>query len=852
MTVERLQLDDRTFNDLFAEVRSLIPRYASDWTNHNLSDPGIMLLELFAWLTEATLYRINRVSDASLTRLLELLGATFRPAQPAQLAIRVRCENAGKYTLEQGTSVWGRQRPLATRGDFIKPVPFRVAQAVDFTAEEPVRTVLLSQTQAVRRMALARPNTGQPFEMIPIGNAPGTVRGRASYLVPPPELRPQRPSVTVNDDSWRLATALRKNDVDGRRCAYKPWLNAIAFGDGHQAGATPPVGAEIKVTYRGAMEPHRAIVDTFRGTGRAWQVCPLSQPLFELDLRPRHELEPLLEVKDGTGVWEYVSRLDRQGGVLQFTYEPWFNAIRLGSGNATEGDPRKQRYENVLPPEAGLLLTGLMTLGAEGNLPPQSDFGLSASAADAPAGLGQGQAQLIWNEEGWEISTPGAGPTTIEKAREEVRGVLRRPWRTVTEGDFAAVLQDADPHIVRVHCLPDQALLRPKLPGGSLPQQFASERDGEPEPCLASRELTRREGDVSVMLVPDRTFGLTAATRDLDRILAVSPTAHRLLASTAAGSVTLWNLGAGEAVASLDLSHDLSQPTACSFSPDGERLIIEAANGFRFCDARRSLRVLLPTRPGSTLTPNGSDSAGSQAPAHARFSPTGSWWMSLNLGDGPGAALHYTEDGATRLRFPAVERWEQIAFGPGDGQLAAASESGAGVKVCDLTSSRTPLLLPLPTPTAATAVEPKGAAAVACKALAFSADGSTLAASNGEVVRCWRFVLGRPSASVDISLPIPDKHTALLLSPDGTRLLTLDQKGWSASLWSTRHAEGGRQSCAGRCGLRWKPHHSARAQRQRPLAGGCPRRRNGGRLERGHRGAGRQGQSGRPCGRVGF
>ena len=53
-----------------------------------MSDPGIMVLELFAWLTEAMLYRINRVSDASRARILELLGATFQPAQPAMLSLQ--------------------------------------------------------------------------------------------------------------------------------------------------------------------------------------------------------------------------------------------------------------------------------------------------------------------------------------------------------------------------------------------------------------------------------------------------------------------------------------------------------------------------------------------------------------------------------------------------------------------------------------------------------------------------------------------------------------------------------------------------------------------------------------------
>ena len=46
MPLEAPNLDDRTFTDLFEELRALIPRYAPEWTDHNLSDPGITLLQL--------------------------------------------------------------------------------------------------------------------------------------------------------------------------------------------------------------------------------------------------------------------------------------------------------------------------------------------------------------------------------------------------------------------------------------------------------------------------------------------------------------------------------------------------------------------------------------------------------------------------------------------------------------------------------------------------------------------------------------------------------------------------------------------------------------------------------------
>jgi hypothetical protein len=66
-------LDDRTYEDLVREGIELIPSAAPGWTNHNASDPGITLVELFAYLTEIYLYRADRVSLASKVKFLRLL-----------------------------------------------------------------------------------------------------------------------------------------------------------------------------------------------------------------------------------------------------------------------------------------------------------------------------------------------------------------------------------------------------------------------------------------------------------------------------------------------------------------------------------------------------------------------------------------------------------------------------------------------------------------------------------------------------------------------------------------------------------------------------------------------------------
>lgn len=80
-------LDDRTYAEFLADARALIPSLTPDWTDHNPSDPGIMLVELFAWIAEVVLYRIDRVPERSYRTFLDLLrgppGTGDRPAAPS-------------------------------------------------------------------------------------------------------------------------------------------------------------------------------------------------------------------------------------------------------------------------------------------------------------------------------------------------------------------------------------------------------------------------------------------------------------------------------------------------------------------------------------------------------------------------------------------------------------------------------------------------------------------------------------------------------------------------------------------------------------------------------------------------
>jgi Baseplate J-like protein len=82
MPIQLPNLDDRTYDDLVAEALHLIPTYAPEWTNYNPSDPGITLIEVFAYLTELLIYRLDRVTDENKAMFLKLIDAPEFQSQP--------------------------------------------------------------------------------------------------------------------------------------------------------------------------------------------------------------------------------------------------------------------------------------------------------------------------------------------------------------------------------------------------------------------------------------------------------------------------------------------------------------------------------------------------------------------------------------------------------------------------------------------------------------------------------------------------------------------------------------------------------------------------------------------------
>jgi hypothetical protein len=117
-------LDDRRWADLVDEGRALIPRYARQWTDHNVSDPGVTLLELFAWMTESSVYSLNRVTPQHRQKFLSLLGFAPEPPRPARTMLGLGpAAGAASFVLPAGTE-------FEARNSAGSAVPFRTLRAL--------------------------------------------------------------------------------------------------------------------------------------------------------------------------------------------------------------------------------------------------------------------------------------------------------------------------------------------------------------------------------------------------------------------------------------------------------------------------------------------------------------------------------------------------------------------------------------------------------------------------------------------------------------------------------------------------------------------------------------------------
>jgi predicted phage baseplate assembly protein len=153
MAFETPRLDDRAFGDIVDEARRRIALYAPEWTDHNVSDPGITLIELFAWMTDIVLYRLNRVPDKHYVKFMELIGMQLREAEAAQAPVTfwLTAPQPVTVTIPAGTEV------ATVRTDAEDEIVFSVDAPMDILVPE-LNYLLTSESKAVEGRSFQRHN----------------------------------------------------------------------------------------------------------------------------------------------------------------------------------------------------------------------------------------------------------------------------------------------------------------------------------------------------------------------------------------------------------------------------------------------------------------------------------------------------------------------------------------------------------------------------------------------------------------------------------------------------------------------------------------------------------------------
>lgn len=283
MTLRSPKLDDRTFDQLMADALRVVQQKGIDWTDLSPGDPGIVLLELFAHLTEVMLYRLNRLPEKAYIEFLRLLGVTIQPPAAAGadlLFSRSRASNnaiviprGARVTIERPAA--GQEPPvfITTTEATIPPgeneVTVRAFHCEQIEGElVGLGTALPGQSLRVARPPIIAP-TGDPLDLV------------VAVAANPEEAGDERiPAILHADRSFRIwrkvdhfseaaASGAEEDpfvyvvDRNSGRITFAPAVSGLRPGSDEASAAeasgderpemlaeVPAAGREIRVWYR--------------------------------------------------------------------------------------------------------------------------------------------------------------------------------------------------------------------------------------------------------------------------------------------------------------------------------------------------------------------------------------------------------------------------------------------------------------------------------------------------------------------------------------------------------------------------------------------------------------------------
>lgn len=197
MTIPIPVLDDRTFDQLVSETMARVPVHTPEWTSLTAADPGVTLVDLFAFLTENLLYRSNRIPEANRLKFLTLLGISLEPPTPGTGLVTISNDKGplAPTPLVEGSRLWSGSVPFETTTDLdVLPVTSAVyvkrpRKSLDDAAQQRYQliyqTFLSISTDVLSFYApelLDLPATGAPDPVVDLGDADTGSLDRALWV----------------------------------------------------------------------------------------------------------------------------------------------------------------------------------------------------------------------------------------------------------------------------------------------------------------------------------------------------------------------------------------------------------------------------------------------------------------------------------------------------------------------------------------------------------------------------------------------------------------------------------------------------------------------------------------------
>ena len=534
-------LDDRTFQSLVDEAKRLVQQRCPEWTDHNVSDPGVTLIEAFAQMVDQLIYRLNRVPDLNYVKFLELIGVELRPPSPAR----------GKVTFWLAAP---QPQPVVIRaGTQVATPRTDVHDPVVFSTTKELRVVPCSFARAGTALVGAEPVDHTPalfgaqgFSGFSAPPVPGdalliglteavpscAVMLRMRCTVAGVGVDPRRPPLVWEawtSDGWSPCEVDRDEtggfNKDGDVVLHVPDEHRTSIVAKERAGWLRCRLVEAlpgQPTYR---EPPRILdVVAFTVGGTAPMVHAETQrdelvgrsdgtpaQRFPLQRRPvlAADTPGTLDVRSEQGVeqWTEVAHFAESGPAdRHYRIDPFAGEVQLGPA-VRLGDGGLQHFGAVPPRGAALVVSSYRSGG-----------GRHGNVARGQVRVLKTSVPYVARVENRSPAVGGADAETMEEAK--VRGpmLLRSRGRAVTAEDFVQLTREVAPEVARVHCSvtgPGSDVVRVLVVPHVVADRLGRLRrvDLAPEEAslrrIAARLEERRLVGTRVMVAPPAYVGLT-------------------------------------------------------------------------------------------------------------------------------------------------------------------------------------------------------------------------------------------------------------------------------------------------------------------------------------------------------